>query len=313
MQAQLTGKPEATTPFYQQQKTKDGVGDATLDQQDFLNLLVTQLQNQDPINPTDNAEFMSQTTAFSQLNEMTTMNASINKMVEMLTLQAYNNNSLTAGANFIGKEIEYQTNTVTIGGDSLPNFSFYCGGDAVAENSYINVYNEEDVLVATVKPEKLQNGQNTIRWDGTGEGGVKVPDGTYYFEVHANNAKGESIPIQEFSTGKVVGVKMSGGKLFFDIGNGVVSSEYVYSVKDPNIKPSDPSKPEGNKPEDNKPEDNKPEGNKPETDTKPENKPETDKPNGNGNGNGSDTSKPETDKPSGENKPSGKFFYRYGL
>lgn len=242
MQTNLLGQLEPTTITQQQNKNKDGVGDATLDQQDFLNLLVTQLKNQDPLNPTDNAEFMSQTTAFSQLNEMTTMNTSLNKMLELLAMQSHNNSSLTAGAGFIGKEIEYQTNTVTVGGDSLKNISFYLEGDAISEKSQINIYNEEGACVAIVKPDKdLVSGQNVIHWDGTGVGGVKVPDGTYYFEVQAYNAAGEQVAVQEYCTGIVQGVKMSNGILYFDIGEGVVSSEYVYSVRDPNLSGSEGS------------------------------------------------------------------------
>ena len=258
MQPNLLGKLEPTTPQMQENKNKDGVGKSEMDQQDFLNLLVTQLQNQDPLSPVDNAEFMSQTTAFSQLNEMTTMNASMNKILEFMAMQAFNNNSLTAGAGFLGKEIEYQTNTVTVGGDSLKNISFYLSDNAVDGKSQINIFNEEGAVVAVVKPDKpLKNGENIIHWDGQGVGGVKVPDGTYYFEVQAYNAKGEQISVQEFGTGIVQGVKMSNGTLFFDIGTGVVSSEYVYSVYDPKpsggeggsggsggeTKPDNPSKP----------------------------------------------------------------------
>ncbi len=234
MQTNLLGQTEPTTITQQQNKTKDGVGKSELDQQDFLNMLVVQLQNQDPLNPVDNAEFMSQTTAFSQLNEMTSMNSSLEKILELLSMQAYNNSSLTAGANFIGKEIEYQTNTVTVGGDSLKNIAFYLNGAASAEKTQINIYNEEGACVAIVKPDKdLASGQNIIHWDGSGVGGVEVPDGTYYFEVQAYNGAGEQVAVQEFGTGVVQGVKMSNGVLYFDIGDGVVSSEYVYSVYEP--------------------------------------------------------------------------------
>ena len=234
MQPHLFGQMEPTTINQQKNKTDKGVGKSELDQQDFLKLLVTQLQNQDPLNPTDQAEFMSQTTAFSQLNEMTSMNSSLEKMLELLSMQAYNNSSLTAGAGFIGKEIEYQTNTVTVGGDSLKNISLYLDGDALSEKTQINIYNEEGACVAIVKPDKnLTSGQNTIHWDGKGVGGVEVPDGTYYFEVEAFNSAGEKVAVQEYGTGVVKGVKMSNGVLYFDIGEGVVSSEYVYSVREP--------------------------------------------------------------------------------
>ncbi len=276
MQPNLLGKLEPTTISKQEYDKKDGVGDSNMDQQDFLNLLITQLKNQDPINPVDNAEFMSQTTAFSQLNEMTTMNASMNKILEFMAMQAFNNNSLTAGAGFIGKEIEYQTNTVTVGKDSLKNISFYLAENAASGKSQINIFNEEGSVVAVVKPEKdLKSGENIIHWDGTGVGGVKVPDGTYYFEVQAYNTKGEQIQVQEYGTGIVKGVKMSNGTLFFDIGSGVVSSEYVYSVYDPKTKPdTDTDGNTGNsepKPDTSKPDTPKPQ---PETPAPPPDKPE---------------------------------------
>ena len=233
MQTSLLGQLEPTTIAQQQQKKDKGTGKDVLDQQDFLNLLVTQLKNQDPLNPTDNAEFMSQTTAFSQLNEMTTMNKSLNKMLEMLALQSYNNSSLTSGAGFIGKEIEYQTNTVMVGGDSLKTISFYLGNGADASKTQIGIYNQEGALVAVVKPDKIVDGQNTIHWDGMGAGGVKVPDGTYTFKVDAYDVSGKPVQVQEFGTGVVKGVKIaSDGKLFFDIGDGVISSEYVYAVRE---------------------------------------------------------------------------------
>ena len=84
MQPHLFGQMEPTTINQQKNKTDKGVGKSELDQQDFLKLLVTQLQNQDPLNPTDQAEFMSQTTAFSQLNEMTSMKKKKKKMLELL-------------------------------------------------------------------------------------------------------------------------------------------------------------------------------------------------------------------------------------
>lgn len=234
MQNNLLGQIEPTTITKQQNDKKNGIGKDTMDQQDFLNLLVVQLQNQDPLDPMDNADFMTQTTMFSQLNEMTTMNSTLNSMLEAMMLQAYNNTSLTAGAGFIGKEIEYQTNTVTVGGDSLKNISFYLSDAASAEKSQILIYNAEGACVAVVKPDALVSGQNTIHWDGTGVGGVEVGDGTYYFEVQAYNVAGEQIAVQEYGTGVVKGVKLaSDGSLYFDIGDGVVSSEYVYAVREP--------------------------------------------------------------------------------
>ena len=106
---QLTGSVAPTTITSQQKTKSEGIGKETLDQQDFLNLLVEQLKNQDPLNPTDNADFMAQTTAFSQLNEMQTMNTTMNTMLEMMQRQMSTSTNLFNATSFIGKEIEFST------------------------------------------------------------------------------------------------------------------------------------------------------------------------------------------------------------
>lgn len=260
---QLNGINSPTTIGQQQNDKENGVGKDAMDQQDFLNLLITQLQNQDPLSPLDNADFMAQTTAFSQLDEMINMNKGMQSMVEMMQMMAINSNSLLSGANTIGKEIEYMTNMVTIGKDAQPNISFYLGEDASIDKSRIKVYNEAGDLVAVVQPTSLKKGENNIMWDGKGAGGVQVPDGTYAFEVEAYDAQGKEVAVEEFGTGVVQGIKMINGKLYFDIGTGVVSSEYVYSIRDPK-KEEEEDKPEGG----DKPDNTLPDGEKPEADKK---------------------------------------------
>lgn len=223
----------APTTISVQKKNEEGVGKDSMNQQDFLNLLVAQLQNQDPLSPLDNADFMAQTTAFSQLDEMINMNKSMASLLELMQMQSVNSNSLLTGANTIGKEIEYMSNMVTLGDGSQPNISFYLGEAAVPDKSEIRVYNQSGALVATVKPKELKLGENNILWDGKGIGGVEVVDGTYTFDVIAFNSAGEQVKVEEFGKGAVKGVKMISGELYFDIGTGVVSSEYVYSISEP--------------------------------------------------------------------------------
>ncbi len=226
----------APTTIASQQKTKSqGIGKDTMDQQDFMNLLVEQLKNQDPLNPTDNADFMAQTTAFSQLNEMQTLNTSMNTMLEMMQKQYSTSSNLFNATSFIGKEIEFSTNTVTLGADAVTNLSFYLASTPDPYKSQINIYNEAGELAAIVKPEigQMVKGSNVIAWDGTGVGGTTVPEGTYFFEVQAYDTDGAKLDVETFTSAVVQGIKESNGVVYFDVGNGSVSSEYIYAVKEP--------------------------------------------------------------------------------
>ncbi|MEW4526359.1 MAG: flagellar hook assembly protein FlgD [Maioricimonas sp. JB045] len=78
----------------------DGItGSADLGQQQFLDLLVTQLRNQDPLEPVEQTEFISQLAEFSVLEGVQTLNAQFD---DMLKLQ-----QLSDGADLVGKTVEF--------------------------------------------------------------------------------------------------------------------------------------------------------------------------------------------------------------
>jgi flagellar basal-body rod modification protein FlgD len=74
---------------------------SVLGQDDFLKILVTQLKNQDPLQPMQDREFIAQMATFSSLEQMTKMNSSIQEMRGMMLGQA---------TSYVGKEISYEVN-----------------------------------------------------------------------------------------------------------------------------------------------------------------------------------------------------------
>ena len=83
-------------------------GSSELGKDEFLKLLVTQLQNQDPLNPQEDTQFISQLAQFSSLEQMTNMNQSFTKMAEMI--------NASQAANTIGKTVEIEIGDTTTRG-----------------------------------------------------------------------------------------------------------------------------------------------------------------------------------------------------
>lgn len=204
-------------------------GDSSIDQDAFLKLLIVQMQNQDPLDPMDNAQFTQQTTAFSQLEQMIGMNKSLTSLVEAQAQNTQIDQSFMNSASFIGKTIEYDTNSLKISSSGSSPISFYAS-DAAA-NARVSIYNSEGSLVALVDTGAVKKGQNAIAWDGVGMGGVELQEGMYSFSVSATASDGSTVGISAYGESVVKGVKVSNGTMYFEVENGLVPSENVYGVK----------------------------------------------------------------------------------
>lgn len=97
-------------PTYQ---PKRKLPDQTLDKDDFLKLLLVQMQNQDPLEPMDNTESIAQMAEFSSLEQMTNINQSMETL-----LTAYNNSSKSNALSMIGRQAEGFITSQKANGDS---------------------------------------------------------------------------------------------------------------------------------------------------------------------------------------------------
>ncbi|MET3728734.1 flagellar basal-body rod modification protein FlgD [Fictibacillus halophilus] len=94
-----------------QAKTKQ-TGSNILGKDDFLKILITQLQNQDPTSPMQDREFIAQMASFSSLEQMTNMNQTMQQFLSFQT-----ESSLLQQSQMIGKQVTYETETVDAGGN----------------------------------------------------------------------------------------------------------------------------------------------------------------------------------------------------
>ena len=168
-----------------------------LDQSSFLNLLVAQLQHQDPTNAQDPTQMVSEMASFSSLE------AQQNTNTLLASIQTQNSAIYQAQAtSLIGKSVEVDTNSLTLsGGKANINVNM-----ASAGNATLNIKNASGQVVATLGPGALNAGDNTVAWNGQNSAGVQLADGSYSVSVSASDASKNPITASATTTAQVTAV-----------------------------------------------------------------------------------------------------------
>ena len=203
--APMNSASNANTELYDNMST-------ILGKDDFLTLLITQLQNQNPLDPTDSVEYTAQLAQFSSLEQL----SNVNKNLEYLQLfQASINNA--QAVSFIGKEVTAFGNGIQISEGIAETCEFELS--APASGVTINIYNEAGNLVKTIEEGSMDVGRQSLDWDGTDQNGNLLEDGDYTFEVLAVDADGQAVEAITYSTGIVSGVAFVDGTTYFMVEN----------------------------------------------------------------------------------------------
>jgi flagellar basal-body rod modification protein FlgD len=173
---------------------------STIDKMDFMTLLVAQIKNQDPMSPMDNAQFTSQITQFTMLDEMQAMNS---KLEDNLTVGQTINN--TAMLGLVGKNVTVEGNKVwSAEGETSESVLAADGPGTVV----IEVTDDTGHVVATYR-RTVERGLNDITWDGLLENGETAPEGSYSLAVTPQDGE-ESLAFTTLMTGPVEGLRYEG-------------------------------------------------------------------------------------------------------
>lgn len=199
--------------------TSSATGPKQLGQDDFLKLLVTQLKNQNPLEPIANEAFIAQLAQFSQLEQSTKI---ANLMQQNLDAQAANKQiSLVplVGRNVMinGASVELGSGPATLG--------YTLAGDASSVE--VSVLNASGVAIRTTDLGAQAAGANLVTWDGTDQNGQAMPAGTYSFSVTAKDVQGNDVGTTLSSLATVLGVRMEEGVAKLVIGSRTVDTSDV--------------------------------------------------------------------------------------
>ena len=175
-----------------------------LGKDDFLNLLVTQLQNQDPLNPADSTEFTAQLAQFSSLEQLNNINDNLENMEQFQTTVAN-----SQAVSYIGKEITATGNALQLKTGQPAECHFELEGNALL--AAITVYDAAGSFVKSFETGPLNPGRQSAVWDGTDKNGNPSLPGLYRFEVQAVDANNLSLNVTPLISSLVTGVSLKDG------------------------------------------------------------------------------------------------------
>ena len=220
--AEIFGPTSPTnTPIYSDQSGGD------LGKEDFLTLLVAQLQNQDPMNPEDATEFTAQLAQFSSLEQLFNINES---MEDLSSAQQQSDRFSTM--ELIGKTVSYQDGDFTMDAEGSTSVGYELDGLAASVTLFIK--DESGATVATLHPTDLTEGSHFIEWNGMNSDGEHVPAGDYKIVLQGSAGVGEqSIAISPLVQSEVTGVEFNnstGEAVLYTYAGSQLSADSILAV-----------------------------------------------------------------------------------
>jgi len=198
----------------------------TLGQKDFLTLLVAQMQNQDPLNPTDSTEWTAQLAQYSQLEQSMNLNTAMDKLVE-----GQQNSERLSALSLMGKEAVVAGKSFELG-QGPAEIGYRVEGNASSVTLHIKDSGGNEV--ATIPATELGTGNHFLSWQGLDTDGKHLPPGTYDIVIEAQSDSTDgTVGVSPLVRSAVTGVDLgkNGARVFTSVGE--FSLAEIYGVYDP--------------------------------------------------------------------------------
>jgi flagellar basal-body rod modification protein FlgD len=204
--------------------TASSIGNDALGKDAFLQLLVTQMQHQNPLDPQDNGEFVAQLAQFSSLEGITSLNDSVSTITSsMASSQALQASSL------VGRSVVVQNDKAVV--DTAESFNAQIVVPQAISEAKITIKDKDGNTVKSIELGKQSAGYTDFIWDGTNDSNEKVDPGTYTFTA-STTVDGKSVQMNTLLPAKVTSVSFSAtGAMVLNLaGVGKVSLSDVQTI-----------------------------------------------------------------------------------
>lgn len=167
----------------QYQIQQDTTQNKELGKNEFLELLVAQLNNQNPLEPQENGEFIAQLAQFSQVEGIEQLNSSMESL-----LSGYQSSQALQASSLVGRKVIVPSDKAVV--DTSETFKGSLVLPVTSSNVYVNIYDSTGSVVSRVNLGQQAAGNVSFMWDGKDSSGNLLPPGTYKFEAQATYADG---------------------------------------------------------------------------------------------------------------------------
>lgn len=187
---------------------------------DFLNLLMTQLKNQDPTSPLDTNEFTSELVQFSGVEQQINTNTSLTQLI-----QATQGSEMMQASSMTGKQVTVDSDHVPLqNGKGTIQFTA-----PASEPVGIAIYSDSGSKLCDATM-MAQKGTNTWTWNGKDSSGHSLPDGSYKVAVAGANSDGTTSALTFSVIGTATGVRNQSNGVQLQMGALSVDFSKVQSV-----------------------------------------------------------------------------------
>ena len=194
-----------------------------MDREAFLKLLVAQLKNQDPLEPMEDVEFVSQLTQFSNLEQVMKTNTKLDEL------------SMATGAQVSAQAINMVGRTVIVPGDrmSLPSegsVEMKIDVPSTIVGGEVEILNDQGLVVRRISLSASSPGIGSAVWDGRDESGERLPEGSYRMRAVGVSPIGEEVELAVLAPARVDAVVWEDGVPFLRIGGDILPLAAVREV-----------------------------------------------------------------------------------
>ena len=198
--------------------SKTATGNQSLGKDAFLQLLVTQLKNQNPLSPQDNGAFVAQLAQFSSLEGINTLNDSVNNISSN-----FSSSQALQASSLVGRSIIIQTDKAMV--DTSKSMTGSVAVTSAVGNVSVKITDKDGNVVRTVDMGAQSAGAQSFIWDGKNDKGEVAPAGTYTFNATTKNDKGDAVALTTSLPATVTSVTLSktGGEMLLNLAGGMGS------------------------------------------------------------------------------------------